>query len=414
MTQMDFANLLKDAIGLDSNSVGISAIERAVRDRMVVAGIGLLEEYWTEVRTSKDELQELIETVVVPETWFFRDPEAFSVLVRFVREEWLPTHRADALRVLSVPCATGEEPYTIVMALLDGGIPRNSFRVDAVDISARSLARARLAQYGMNSFRGDNLAYRDRYFRPADRGYALAEWLPGLVNFRQGNLLTTALTNDSEPYDVVFCRNLTIYFDRATQERIMSILRSLLSPAGLLFVGGAETYLASRSGFASVNDAMSFAFRKKTQQHEFPVNFLPARETDLPLFRAALPQVSVPTHSGSCPIPVTAPPRPVDLETVQRLADAGKRREAVEQCEIYFRQCKPSPEAWYLLAVLKDSLGDWQNAAECYRKLLYLDPEHVDALTHLALLTEAHGDVGSARQMRERARRIESRRKVRL
>ena len=249
-------------MGLDSASVGSSTIEMAVRLRMAGAGIPNREEYWQRVRNSNDELQELIETVVVPETWFFRDREAFAVLARMVMENWLPLHATAAVRVLSVPCSTGEEPYSIVMALLDGGLARERILVDALDISARALARAKKAEYGANSFRGEDLTFRDRYFTPDAKGYLAAKWLPPMVNFRQGNLLSPDPSFGQEPYDVVFCRNLLIYFDRSTQSRIMQILGSLLSPNGFLFVGGAETYLASRSGFTSVNQSMSFAFRK--------------------------------------------------------------------------------------------------------------------------------------------------------
>src|SRR5262249_55035918 len=147
----------------------------------------VLEDYWQRVRGSSDELQELIETVVIPETWFFRDVEAFTALVRLVTDEWLPSHGTAVLRVLSVPCSTGEEPYSLIMALLDGGLSRKEIKVNAVDISARALARARRGEYGPNSFRGKNLDFRDRYFRPTAKGYSVAEWLSEMVNFRQGN-----------------------------------------------------------------------------------------------------------------------------------------------------------------------------------------------------------------------------------
>src|SRR5690348_15630053 len=121
MAPVDFESLLKNAMGLDTASIGSSCIERAVRHRMATIGLKQTDDYWQEVRRSKYELQELIEAVVVPETWFFRDREAFSALVRLVSEEWRPAHPARVLRLLSAPCSTGEEPYSMVMSLLDGG-----------------------------------------------------------------------------------------------------------------------------------------------------------------------------------------------------------------------------------------------------------------------------------------------------
>src|SRR5579862_4686307 len=121
MAATSFETLLKETMGLDPASVGSSTIDRAVRRRMVRTGLARSEDYWQQLRSSNDELQELIEAVVVGETWFFRDPEAFAALVRLATEDGRPTPSTAVLRVLSVPCSTGEEPYSMVMSLLDGG-----------------------------------------------------------------------------------------------------------------------------------------------------------------------------------------------------------------------------------------------------------------------------------------------------
>ncbi|NEM46493.1 MAG: chemotaxis protein CheR, partial [Xanthomonas perforans] len=119
------------------------------------------------------EQQALVEAVVVPETWFFRYPESFAALVNLARER--STHLAGArpLRILSLPCSTGEEPYSIAMALLDGGLPGDGFRIDAMDISEVNLQRAERALYGRNSFRGDDLSFRDRHFAVTPEGFEL-------------------------------------------------------------------------------------------------------------------------------------------------------------------------------------------------------------------------------------------------
>ncbi|MES1262694.1 MAG: protein-glutamate O-methyltransferase CheR, partial [Acidobacteriota bacterium] len=351
-------------MGLDAASVGSSTIARAVRSRMAGAGVATLEEYWREVRSSKEELQELIETVVVPETWFFRDREAFSVLARLATEEWLPAHGTGPLRALSVPCSTGEEPYSIVMALLEAGFARERIQVDAVDISARALGRARHGEYGLNSFRGEELNFRDRYFRQTPKGYAVAEGLRERVTFRQGNLLAPELSFAGEQYDVIFCRNLLIYFDRSTQEQIMQTLGSLLASTGFLFVGGAETYLASRSGFTSVNQAMSFAFRKTGLKRVEPPEYsrpLPRP----PVTKSFTRRPAAPAVTS--PLPVVVPVE--DLGTARRLADAGRLREAAEWCEKELQREPHSAPTWYLLGLVRDALGETQRAAECYRRL---------------------------------------------
>ena len=411
MAQIDFENLLKQRMGLDSVSVGSPTIERAVRLRMATLGTERVEDYWQQLRGSNDELQELIETVVVPETWFFRDQEAFNALVRLVVEELRPLHPTGVLRLLSIPCSTGEEPYSIVMALLDGGLTLEHLHVDAVDISARALARAKRAVYGMNSFRSQNMDFRERYFRSTLNGYALVEGLREKVNFHQENLLSPDSRFAEEPYDVVFCRNLLIYFDRTMQEQAMKTLGMLLAPSGFLFVGPAEAFLASGSGFASVNQAMSFAFRRTPAKRVTPANASFAG-TVKPVIKR--PHGQRPAKTARA-VPLLAQPGPpvADLESVRHLADAGKLGEAIESCESHLRQHGPSAEAYYLLGLVRDAIGNRHDAAESYRKALYLAPDHVEALIHLALLSEREGDIARARRLRERARRVEHTAEVR-
>ena len=134
MQRVEFENLLRHAMGYDAASIGSAAVERAVKSRMATFGFKGPGEYWLHLRGSEAELQELVESVVVPETWFFRAPQAFVALVRLLTAERRAVHR-----LLSVPCSTGEEPYSMAMSLLDGGFLPEQFHVDAVDISARSL-----------------------------------------------------------------------------------------------------------------------------------------------------------------------------------------------------------------------------------------------------------------------------------
>jgi chemotaxis protein methyltransferase WspC len=408
----DFESLLKKAIGLDTPSIGSAAVERAVHLRMSTLGLNRPDDYQQRLRSSTDELQELIEAVVVPETWFFRDREAFVTLLRLVTEEWRPAASASVLRLISVPCSTGEEPYSMVMSLLDGGFSPQQLQVDAVDISARALAHATRGVYGPNSFRGANLAFRERYFQPAANNYALVGWLRGIVAFRQSNILSPDFSIHQELYDVVFCRNLLIYFDRSTQEQVMKTLARLLKPGGFLFVGPAEAFLASCSGFASVNRTMSFAFRRTGKTVVSVNSSLPEPEKP-PVKRQPRPRfVPMPTaKSVSVPVPIPSKPPPADLETARRLADAGRLQEAAAWCEANLLEQGPSSETYYLLGLVRDAIGDRDGAAALYRRVIYLEPEHVEGLMHLALMTETQGDAIAAERLRERARRVEIRAK---
>jgi chemotaxis protein methyltransferase WspC len=416
VTLVDFESLLKQTMGLDAVSVGSSTIERAVRLRMTAHGLEQRDDYWRQLKDSNDELQHLIEAVVVPETWFFRDQQAFAVLAGLVMEEWRPSHPNSTLRLLSIPCSTGEESYSMAMALLDAGLAPTEFQIDAVDISTTALARAKRGAYGMNSFRGEDFTFRERYFQATASGYDLAERIRNQVNFRRGNILSDDFCLSKEPFDVIFCRNLLIYFDRPTQEQVMTTLGRLLSNSGFLFVGPAEAFLAGGNGFTSVNRPMSFAFRKTRKQNVKAV--VEGRPASVQLFQkplaAPMPR-PIPAKSRSVSVQTSvqtsAPSLVHDLETARRLADAGRLREAVECCENHLKQGEPTSEAYYLLGLVRDAGGDQNNAAECYRKVLYLEPDHPQALLHLALLIEAQGDIATAARFRERARRVEACRK---
>src|SRR5262245_39323346 len=125
--------MLREKMGLDGASVGSGSIQRVIRLRMKGQGISDETEYRELLTRSRNEWDELVEAVVVTETWFFRDPEAFSVVVETARA----SPPGSSLRVLTVPCSSGEEPYSLGIALRDADVPDERVRIDAVDISSR-------------------------------------------------------------------------------------------------------------------------------------------------------------------------------------------------------------------------------------------------------------------------------------
>jgi chemotaxis protein methyltransferase WspC len=418
-------NLLKESIGVDAATMGKSVVTNAVRQRMAACGLQETEAYWNVLRRSDEELAQLVELVVVPETWFFRDAEAFAALVHHVRQEWGPAHATGRFRVLSAPCSTGEEPYTIAMALLDAGLPAMRFQIDAIDISERAIAQARRAVYGRNAFRGSDVSFRERYFREEKGLHRITPLVRECVDFRQANLVSDAPLPGAGSYDAIFCRNVLIYFDAPTQERVIRALDRLLAPQGLLFVGPAETFLTRSVGYTSVDFPSAFACRRSTRKSG--VHAPGTASTAAPAFRPftaptalrAEPRKPVPAPAAKpaarklapVPTPATAgaapPAAAPGLAAITRLADAGHLAEAVTACEGHLRDHGPSVEAYYLLALIRDMLGSTAEAAKCYRKVLYLDPNHSEALLHLALLAENQGDLAEARRLQQRARRSE-------
>ncbi|MFI4914163.1 MAG: CheR family methyltransferase, partial [Steroidobacterales bacterium] len=121
MAYSEIEKLLKHVTGLEAASLGSGAVERAAQARAAACALDV-RSYLERLRTSATELQTLVNVIVVPETWFFRDLEAFAALGRIARDDWLRARPQQTLRLLSLPCSTGEEPYSIAMALLDAGI----------------------------------------------------------------------------------------------------------------------------------------------------------------------------------------------------------------------------------------------------------------------------------------------------
>jgi chemotaxis protein methyltransferase WspC len=403
------AALLKEKMGLDADSIGVACVERAVRERLAARGLKDVQVYWDELVTLEQELQELIEAIVIPETWFFRDPEAFAALVRVVREEWLAKNAEGTLRLLSLPCSTGEEPFSMAMALLDGGLPPSRFHIDAIDISTRAIAWAEQGTYGKNSFRSKDLNFRDRYFEPAERGYRLGDGVRGQVHFRHGNLLSTGWLHGAHGYDAIFCRNVLIYFDGVTQRRAIDVLGRLLTPSGLLFVGPSETGLLLDHGFVSAGIPLAFAFRQAGSSGPQ----LKARRRMAPAVIVAQAARGKPGKPASSR---TLPPKPALaekavaatehwIEQARHLANQGKLVEALKFCEQNLRSQPASAETYHLIGLLHDAAGRVREAAEHYRKALYLDPQHSEALVHLAVALQKEGDARGAERLFERANR---------
>jgi len=411
MTFARFERLLEHRMGLNAASIGASAIERAVRARLGTCKLENVDEYWNQIQRSPEELQELVEAVVVPETWFFRDPQAFAAMAHSVTKSWLPVRASGALRLLSLPCSTGEEPYTMAMALMDAGLSPNLFRIDAIDISGRALAHARRGIYGGNSFRGKDIAFRDRHFERLERGYRIGKSLRAPVRFAQGNLLDEDFLRGCELYDIVFCRNLLIYFDAATQSRAITVLKRLLSPQGMLFVGHSEASMMLSHDLAPAKLPMAFAFRKASAGLNQPKKeAAPARMAFQRTLTASgtAPQQSRPTSAFKREGPSPGP-APV-LDELRGIADRGLLAEAARGCETYMRERGPTPDALLLLGLISDASGDLSAAAGYYRKALYLEPDHAEALGHLALLLSKQGDTSGAKVLNDRMRRLDKRR----
>ena len=201
--------------------------------------------------------------VTVNETYFMREPRQLDEFMARA----LPELRARAaergelwLNVLSAPCSTGEEPYSLAMALADAHVP---VRIMGADIDAVALARAERGVYGANAFRAVDEAWRDAHFVAQGNGlWSVAPAYRGAVLFKPLNLLAAAATLPGRRFDTIFCRNVLIYFDRATQLEVIRQLRQLLHPGGYLFLGHSEMFFGVDLGLEVVNTEGATMYRR--------------------------------------------------------------------------------------------------------------------------------------------------------
>ncbi|WP_337172973.1 protein-glutamate O-methyltransferase CheR [Paludisphaera sp.] len=406
--------ILDERLGLDRSSIGRDAVPRAVRGRM--RAVGLVEEaaYAELVATSPDELQALVDEVTVPESWFFRDGHPFDFLRDLAREGWAARPRREPMRVLSLPCAGGEEPYSIAVTLEEAGLPPSRYRIEAVDVGARRLEYARRGVYSRNALRGVAAERVARWFRGRGEGFEVDPAIRDRVHFRLGNILDPALLADAPRFDVVFCRNLLIYLSRDARGRAEATLDRLLAPDGVLVIGHADTLGASEAGraFAPASGRGTFAYRRRKPGEPATAprparTALPApppRPHPLPLDPPPPAPPLTPPEPEPGPPPAVEDPRP-PLARAAEHANAGRLGQALACCEREIRRAGPSAAAFFLMGGIHQAAGRKSDAEACLHKAVYLDPNHDEALLALALIAERRGDRDAAAGFRRRAER---------
>jgi chemotaxis protein methyltransferase CheR len=189
----------------------------------------------------------MIDLVTTNKTDFFREPEHYNYLTQCVLPEWCERNGCrHPLSIWSAGCSTGEEPYTLSMVLNEfagehGGF---NFKITASDISTRVLEKAGKAIYDMDRIGPINAQMRRKYLmRSKNRDSELVRIVPELrekIRFQRINFMDSDF-GFREPFDIIFCRNVIIYFDRPTQERLLNKFYRYLKPGGWVFMGHSET-----------------------------------------------------------------------------------------------------------------------------------------------------------------------------
>jgi len=404
-------------MGLNTSSVGPSSLRHALTRRMRCLEMDNTLHYINLLKTSSQELNELIEEVAVNETWFFRD-EAPFIALRDYALSFVKNHKGQALKLLSIPCSTGEEPYSMAITLIEAGIPSHFFTIDAVDISRHSLAIAKKGIYRSHSFRGALAQQHQGYFTKTKLGYTLDKSIKDLVRFHRGNLIHLAKPLTNATYQVIFCRNLLIYLDTSFHQQSINTFDSLLADNGLLVIGHAEAGIFSNSRFTPAPYPKAFAFQKKepgSPPAQLPQMLFPAdvpasmhQNMEFPQGKGSM-QPLLARGSVQSPLDGSSVQSPLDYDEynpAQRFTSQNRCDQAIKACEERIQKDGASAEIFYRLATLFEQKRDWQTAIKMLKKAIYLDPNYIDAIDMLAAIYQRLGDESNYQACLNRGRRI--------
>lgn len=252
MTNREFtclSHFIYEQCGIKMPEAKKTMLEGRLQKRLRSLGMKNFSEYTDYLfrpQGNEQEVVQMIDLVTTNKTDFFREPDHFDYLRDKLLPEWCDKHGNRRLSVWSAGCSTGQEPYTLAMVLHDFGCRRSGFdfQILATDISTRVLDQAKKAIYTEAVLEPVPPVMKSRYLmRSKDHQSGLARIVPELrakLKLRRLNFLDDDF-GLREPLDVIFCRNVIIYFDRPTQARLLQRFYGHLRPGGHIFMGHSET-----------------------------------------------------------------------------------------------------------------------------------------------------------------------------
>ena len=408
METLELRNFLAANLGLDADCVGPDyfklLIQRISAETVENDLASILE-----AAASRGQVwHTLVDHAVVPETWFFRDETPFDHVVNIIEQRRRAT-TSSPIRILSCPCSTGEEPYSLAIALAEAGVPPTYVSIDAADVSASAIRSAQEGIFRARSFRGRKQFDRLRYFSHAGDSltWRIRSAIRDMVQFRLANMVSCEGLETLEPYDIVLCRNLLIYLHTLARSSVMNNLGKLLKENGVLIVGHAETAIAREYGFVGDGTPSAFAFIKSLPRNSHKASIGQAKQSPSQKNPARLQKGNVERPIDK-PVAEAAAVWSKDrlvptLMQIRQFGDQGRLKEAEQACQLYLDRVPESAEGYFLLGVIQASAGNVRAAERALRKALYLQPQNTSAMLHLALVYESDGDTDRAAVLRKRA-----------
>ncbi len=444
----DFALVVRvvgSQAGLDFMPERQSGVENGIRRAMLRANIDSLADYSRVVATDEQRLKDLIGELTVGETYFFREPAHFQFIREVLVPEYnLPINADRTIRVWSAGCSSGEEPYSLAMLFDEMGM-RNRLFLLGTDLSPIALEKARRATYSEWSFRGESGRLAHRYVTRLSKDYQVVEAIRNRVNFSSLNLASDSypvLGSGPSTMDLIFCRNVLIYFDRETVRGVARRLYESLKVGGWLITASCDPTLSEYAPLEAVVTAYGVFYRRaETSAFVSPprhVSPSPRRQLQSTVTkRVAI--TSPPPRKALAPSPSSPSPaakqRQEMLESAkealtrgeyQRVVDlTGPAQESAEACVLnvkalanlnadraekacaeFLIRFPLSAELGYLHSVLLADLGRIEEACVSVRRVICLD--RTLAIPHFFLggLLGRRGDRDGARRCYRNAQEL--------
>ena len=257
-----FRRLIYDESGIHFSDTNRSILESRLKERLRSSPAETIGEYYNHIVSNEGELKGLLDSVTTNLTRFFRNTAHTQTFEYYVIPELIKMKGGTGtVRIWSAGCSTGEEPYTIAMLLTELLPPAMNYEIVASDLSLKSLMTGQGGFYAESRMNGVPEKYLKRYFSEKTGGYQIQDELRQHIRFDYHNL-----KNDSglRNLDVVFCRNVLIYFDEAAQKAVVEKFWEALAPRSFLFIGHSESLFGMKTNFEFLRTDWACIYSKDT------------------------------------------------------------------------------------------------------------------------------------------------------
>ena len=262
-----FRKVIYDESGITFSATNRSILDSRIKELLHKKNLTTPGDYYALVRKDPEEMKEMLDSVTTNLTRFFRNQPHFDAFVNYIIPkvvEYKKQHGSDrTIRIWSAGCSTGEEPYTIAMIMKDICPLGFDFKITASDISLKSLMTAQQGFYADSKVDGIPANYLQKYFTKVDGGYQIKKEVSDTIRFDYHNL-----KNDSgaRNLDVVFCRNVLIYFDEPAQFAVINRFWNSMAPQSYLFIGHSESLFGMKTQFEFLKTDWACLYRKNLEK----------------------------------------------------------------------------------------------------------------------------------------------------